>query len=480
MNTSFDPLLANSQAQPYESQFPIQANRLKTFAADPENYPPLQIETMAAGVRPILHEEIIAVARDFLELRRNSPHRTERELYADMSLPDFIDKLIRKRPLMFMLPEDKYILRDGTTGFGGFENIGTREEQLPLVLAAYNSYPEMQIAALIGASVPTFFINDGDRDNHGAPAMVGTFEASGVYTGLVGARFEREGLMEWQHLVVDHRQNTPENGYGPNADPLAWETQLLAPWAQCYQQGQQGRFFFPDYETVAAHSTDSQFIEIPQHNDPIPRSFAFHPMPVIKYPVYLNKTAYRQRIRLIAEPFLLDANERAKAQGKSAYVIAVGYGIGVWALPGLQEVQAQLITEAFAAVIETHALPHISDLCFTWYPDSCTECGGARNQEVLESKGNTITIHFNRKNPIKKLSGKHAGKLLVASYAWDGNSYPGNEYWEGSLSASGDPAAACCSMIAELQNPDINPAYCGANAWVAGPNVGFVPLLDDR
>lgn len=41
-------------------------------------------------------------------------------------------------------------------------------------------------------------------------------------------------------------------------------------------------------------------------------------------------------------------------------------------------------------------------------------------------------------------------RLLVACYAWDGNAFPGNEFWLGSLSGSGDPASVCCSTVGEL------------------------------
>ena len=70
---------------------------------------------------------------------------------------------------------------------------------------------------------------------------------------------------------------------------------------------------------------------------------------------------------------------------------------------------------------------------------------------------NSVAFRFSSRNPAAKLTGADAGKLLVAQFAWDANAYVGNEFWKGMLSASGDPAAACCSTIAELFVPEINP-----------------------
>lgn len=67
-----------------------------------------------------------------------------------------------------------------------------------------------------------------------------------------------------------------------------------------------------------------------------------------------------------------------------------------------------------------------------------------------------IKVLFSKRSPAANLE---SDELLVLSYAWDGNAFPGNEYWVGSLFASGDPAAACMSQVAELHNPLVNPAF---------------------
>merc|ERR1711964_7596 len=64
------------------------------------------------------------------------------------------------------------------------------------------------------------------------------------------------------------------------------------------------------------------------------------------------------------------------------------------------------------------------------------------------------------------------GPLIVTNYAWDSNSYPGNEvYWgRDYFTSSGDPAAWCCSTVGRAGNPEINTEYLsGHNAVVLKP-----------
>ena len=91
----------------------------------------------------------------------------------------------------------------------------------------------------------------------------------------------------------------------------------------------------------------------------------------------------------------------------------------------------------------------------------------ARNNEyvVRDRNRQRIKCQLGRRDPAAKLSGEYAGCLLSACFAWDSNAFPGNEYWIGQLSASGDPAAASCSTIPFVQNPEINKEHLsGENA----------------
>jgi hypothetical protein len=445
---------------PMYKEKPLLNNRIK-FVAGADKDKQARIAWQADHTYPLMHPKVDDLIKDFLNYKKQYGSGVEQVFYQhqDMDTKDFITRLLHNRPIVFIGPKDKYVLNgqqlldekgltEAERSAGGFERIGTGDEGKPLLLNDYLSYDEMQISALLGVSVPTYFINRGDRNNEGQPGNVGTYEEEGVYIGLVGARFEKENFMEWKHMIITKEQNTSANGYGLAGAP---EDSLVFVWQKFYG------LTFPTYGEAQKDRT-GRYQELNNGDQ------------------YFDTAVYKKRMQFVIEPFLLDAHQRGIDQEKKVYVHVIGLGLGEWQKTlgndwknGFE--QQQLLLDVFGDVIEKHVRLSITDIDFSWFSDRSENfgvfyCGKIEGKEVhggdtLHVNGNIIKIHFSMRNPAAILKGEDEGKLVVACYAWDGNAYPGNEYWVGKLIASGDPAAACCSTIAELQNPKINERVSG-------------------
>lgn len=373
---------------------------------------------------PVSITSIKQLICDFLQFKLENGTDQERKVYAggadkkNLNVEGFINRLITNRPLTFMGRGDKWLLKNGNAGFGGFKEIGTNLEKGDLILKNLISYDEMAISAFISMSNSTKFYNDGNRYNCGKPDESGNFEPYGIYIAQVGARFEERFYMDWKFIIVDPEQNIRENGYGQAN--YSMEGYYLRMWANFYNVG-----YFPCYEEVHdRNGTSDRFVTIPGHTNNL----------------YFDIVVYKQRIRYNALVFLAEANRRAKKVNKKAFCHVVGLGLGVWKLHPDQE---QWTIEVYLELLGEYIFDSIDTLYFAWMnlPEDTTEING-------------ISLKCGKREPAEPLNDPTL--LLVCNYAWDSNSYPGNEYFFGKLSASGDPAAASCSTISYTQFPELN------------------------
>lgn len=411
------------------------------------------LEMNANSVYPLIHEAMLPLLARWLKHKRTHGSAIERAMYQDMGLVQFIHRLLEKRAVHFFGANDKWKLIDGKTGVQGWENVGTDHEKEPLVLTKCLSYDEIKLSAMVAMSSHTEFINDGSRENRGVVSPdPDSIQPRGVILGVVGTRFSRPRVMEYQDILITPLQNTVDNGYGPTATPNSEDAHdLRVVWSKFY-----GEDYHPLHEEAVKRvkSKDNK-----------------------RYLSLCNETIfdienYMKRTLLTVEIILLEANTRAEKQNTTAFIHVVGFGLGVWRIIQDQEIYF-LKTFEIAIKKMNKKLRYVSDIMFAYFNQQ--KCGDAGNGDYLGD----IRIHFALREPHSKLfRPTDANKLLVVTYAWDGNALPGNEFWCGYLSSSGDPAAACSTQIAELHTARINPRACGASLHVASAAHGILHISD--
>ncbi|KAK0089336.1 hypothetical protein PV325_007880 [Microctonus aethiopoides] len=410
------------------------------------------LEFNANSVYPIIHEAMLPLIAGWLRHKREHGSSVEKTMYNNMGLVQFIQRLMDKRAVEFYGSSDRWRLINNQMGEGGWELIGTEQEKEPLILAKCLSYDEIKLSSMIILSSHTQFINDGARENRGVYSNdPESFQPQGVIMGVVGTRFEKPRFMEYQDIVITPLQNNVDNGYGPPIECAPPICSLRNLWARFY-----GEDYHPIYEEAVKRvksSGNKRYIALTGQT-------------------IMDIENYMRRILLSVEIILLEANTRAEKQNTTAFLHVIGFGLGVWRIIHDQEMYF-LKTFEIALKKMNRKLKYISDIMFAYFRQQ--KCGDAGNGDYLGD----IRIHFALREPHSKLiRPSDANKLLVVTYAWDGNAYPGNEFWSGFLAASGDPAAACSSQISELHNPVINNRVSGASLHIASPEHGLLHITD--
>ncbi|XP_061403046.1 uncharacterized protein LOC133338935 [Musca vetustissima] len=392
-----------------------------------------------------------------------------------MSLETFIQRLLTKRCVAFVGPMDAYMLMNGRVGYGlDYDLIGSDEEKEPLVLSNCLSYDEVKLSAFLSVSSYSELINDGNRKNMAIIEKdLSKIEREGVVIGLIGARFQRPYVMEYQDIIISIEQNTEERGYGPRKSFFDSLTKLFANkehsdvaittsrkyrkiWEKFYEE--------PSYHFRNVKKDNKRFGDIEGANST----------------AIFDNVVMKKRFTITFDTLLLEAQSRAAYLNKQAYLHIVGIGLGVWRA-AVQQTEIFLETFHQRVLQLLPKLNNIGVLHFTWF--QMPQCGDLKHGGFIESHSHPhggIKIFISNRNPADKIVGpEFADMLLVISYAWDANALPGNEFWQKHLGDSSDSSTASSTLITELHNGHINTDWvCGRNLHIASGEHGIIHISD--
>ncbi|XP_049881278.1 uncharacterized protein LOC126377533 isoform X2 [Pectinophora gossypiella] len=468
--------------------FPVDTMRMKTLK---ERRPIDKLKKNVASTYPLIHERVLLLITHFLTYKREFGTSIEKALYKEMTVPEFIDRLLKKRAVVFMGPRDKYKLLTGEEDKDGWEAIGTLQQKPPLVLENCLSYDELKISSMVYVSGHTACINDGTRHNK-AKVKEDDIETEAVIIGVIGPRFKRKFRMEYEDALITKPQNTVANGYGSNNPPTPTGSKKKCPSPIVGEERRNWRKMWAEFYEVHSYTYEELTSYVSVQDKPEEARYTERYVKVPRSNHLFDNEVYYKRLTITCECALLEAEARAAEEGRDAFVNIIGAGLGVWKIsPHQVDVYVLTFLERIRALLKKDHLNHVSDVNFAYIAPSSgilalfTNATSPEGEPISEKKiffeskrhpRGGINVQLENREPSAKLTGEHAGKLLVMTYPWDGNAHPGNEFWIGSLDGSGDPAAACSTQVSELHNAHINDHVTGNNTRVVG-RAGLATLL---
>ena len=161
---------------------------------------------------------------------------------------------------------------------------------------------------------------------------------------------------------------------------------------------------------------------------------------------------YRARSKIILESLIKSTEKVYQKEGQKVILQITGLGLGVWSGSDTEQREVDFIMGLMDS-IESMSLiikKKIKSIQLIWLPKL------TKKQKIIFNDFTGLKVIETKEAPFSKklLSEKTP---VISSFAWDGMSYLGNEYFVGLFSASGDPAMASATSISYLGSPLINP-----------------------